>query len=240
MKRETKHEQYYLTGADGKEHEVSEEIFRAYKHSEWNEKAQYKRERSVIKATNVLDKLLLQQKDLIEKVFFQDMLILKITYANEAAETENPYSIDNAIKLYEETINLAYKKGPMATGGFIDTSTEKTYLRQSGPNDIPNEWDPIVGERIVQVSLEALEKGIYNNLTRRPSLMERQMISNCAEVKALNDALMDGAKIEGLMGISIRTRKFSYLPLCNNCQKISKGIPFVNELFPMLQDIYKK
>ena len=40
-----KHEKYYLTGADGNQHEVSEEIFRAYKHMEWNENAQYKRER---------------------------------------------------------------------------------------------------------------------------------------------------------------------------------------------------
>jgi DNA-directed RNA polymerase specialized sigma subunit len=49
MKKAEKHERYYLTGADGREHEVSEEIFRAYKHSVWNEEAQYKRERSVIR-----------------------------------------------------------------------------------------------------------------------------------------------------------------------------------------------
>lgn len=52
MKKGIKHEHYYLTGADGKDYEVSEEIFRAYKHSEWNEKAQYKRERSVIRDKN--------------------------------------------------------------------------------------------------------------------------------------------------------------------------------------------
>lgn len=52
MKKETKHEKYYLTGADGKEYEVSEEIFREYKHSVWNEEAQYKRERSVIRDTD--------------------------------------------------------------------------------------------------------------------------------------------------------------------------------------------
>ncbi|NRY61483.1 sigma-70 family RNA polymerase sigma factor [Clostridium beijerinckii] len=52
MKKETKHEKYYLTGADGKEYEVSEEIFREYKHSVWNEEAQYKRERSVIRDKN--------------------------------------------------------------------------------------------------------------------------------------------------------------------------------------------
>lgn len=49
MKKIEKHEHYYLTGADGREHEVSEEIFREYKHSVWNEEAQYKRERSVIR-----------------------------------------------------------------------------------------------------------------------------------------------------------------------------------------------
>lgn len=52
MKKVNKHEHYYLTGADGKEHEVSEEIFRVYKHSVWNEEAQYKRERSVIRDKN--------------------------------------------------------------------------------------------------------------------------------------------------------------------------------------------
>lgn len=35
---------YYLTGADGKEYEVTEEVFRAYKHSIWNENSQYRRE----------------------------------------------------------------------------------------------------------------------------------------------------------------------------------------------------
>ncbi|MFA9398369.1 MAG: hypothetical protein ACERKV_08910 [Clostridiaceae bacterium] len=47
-----KHEHYYLTGADGKEYEVSEEIFREYKHSVWNEEAQIKREQSVIRDKN--------------------------------------------------------------------------------------------------------------------------------------------------------------------------------------------
>lgn len=47
-----KHEHYYLTGADGKDYEVSEEVFRNYKHSVWNEEAQYKRERSVIRDKN--------------------------------------------------------------------------------------------------------------------------------------------------------------------------------------------
>lgn len=47
-----KHEHYYLTGADGKDYEVSEKIFREYKHSVWNEEAQYKRERSVIRDKN--------------------------------------------------------------------------------------------------------------------------------------------------------------------------------------------
>lgn len=52
MRRVEKHEKYYLIGADGKEYEVSEEIFREYKHSVWNEEAQYKRERSVIREKN--------------------------------------------------------------------------------------------------------------------------------------------------------------------------------------------
>lgn len=52
MKKETKHDHYYLTGADGKDYEVSEEIFREYKHSVWNEEAQIKRERSVIRDKN--------------------------------------------------------------------------------------------------------------------------------------------------------------------------------------------
>lgn len=52
MRQAGKHEHYYLTGADGKDYEVSEEIFRSYKHSVWNEEAQYKRERSVIRDKN--------------------------------------------------------------------------------------------------------------------------------------------------------------------------------------------
>jgi DNA-directed RNA polymerase specialized sigma subunit len=52
-KTETKkrgtYEHYYLTGVDGKKYEVSEEIFRDYKRSVWNEKAKIKRERSVIR-----------------------------------------------------------------------------------------------------------------------------------------------------------------------------------------------
>lgn len=52
MKKETKHEHYYLTGVDGKNYEVSEEIFREYKHSVWNEEAQIRRERSVIRDKN--------------------------------------------------------------------------------------------------------------------------------------------------------------------------------------------
>ncbi|MGF7002572.1 DNA-directed RNA polymerase specialized sigma24 family protein [Lachnospiraceae bacterium PFB1-21] len=36
---------YYLTGADGKDYEVTEEVFRTYKHSIWNENSQYRRER---------------------------------------------------------------------------------------------------------------------------------------------------------------------------------------------------
>ena len=52
MKEVNKYEKYYLVGADGKNHEVSEEIFREYKRSEWREEAQYKRERSVKRDDN--------------------------------------------------------------------------------------------------------------------------------------------------------------------------------------------
>ena len=52
MKKGIKHEHYYLAGPDGKQHEVSEEIFKVYKHSVWNEEAQIKRERSVIRDKN--------------------------------------------------------------------------------------------------------------------------------------------------------------------------------------------
>lgn len=49
MKQVKKYEHYYLEGADGKQHEVSEQQFRDYKRSVWREEAQYKRERSVIR-----------------------------------------------------------------------------------------------------------------------------------------------------------------------------------------------
>lgn len=48
-KKRGTYEHYYLTGADGQKYEVSEEIFRDYKHSVWNEVGQFERERSVIR-----------------------------------------------------------------------------------------------------------------------------------------------------------------------------------------------
>ncbi len=163
--------------------------------------------------------------------------------AGSARKVSSGFDVENASKLYEEAINAA-QKGPTVTGGYIDVTTGKVYIRQSGPNDIPIEWHPDVGNNLVQTSLEALENNSYNVLKDgtigRPSLEISHRIENCAEPKALNDALVDGAKKENLMGISINTRKLTLKDLCNNCLRTTDGIPFVNDLFPELQDIFRK
>ncbi|NEU71100.1 hypothetical protein PI95_000535 [Hassallia byssoidea VB512170] len=105
-----------------------------------------------------------------------------------------------AAELYE---NLG-KKAPTATAVAVDTETGKVYYGTSG-KPLPTTIDEYLAERMPVPSEEPWE------------------VSNCAEFKAVNDALLDGANIRDLEVHTVRTKTGQAYPRCRNCRKTIDG-----------------
>jgi hypothetical protein len=105
-----------------------------------------------------------------------------------------------AAELYE---NLG-KKAPTATATAVDTKTGKVYYGTSG-KPLPTTIDEYLAERMPVPSEEPWE------------------VSNCAEFKAVNDALLDGANIRDLEVHTVRTKTGQAYPRCRNCRKTIDG-----------------
>lgn len=56
------------------------------------------------------------------------------------------------------------------------------------------------------------------------SSLERWDIENCAEFKAVNDALNAGAKIKNLEVHTVLTKNGESFPMCQNCQVTIFGV----------------
>jgi len=54
-------------------------------------------------------------------------------------------------------------------------------------------------------------------------------IENCAEFKAVNDALNNNSQWEDLIGISIKIKNREPFPRCPNCKEIYKDIHFFSK-----------
>jgi hypothetical protein len=95
----------------------------------------------------------------------------------------------------------ANKERPSAATVLFDERTGKFYYGKSG-EPYPSIIHPDLESSFPTASLAG---------HGRPPI-------NCAECKALNDALLDGAKLENLHGYTFRPRTGNMMPRCSNCQ----------------------
>ncbi len=93
---------------------------------------------------------------------------------------------------------------PTMAGVAVDTRTGQVYFNNSG-KPWPTEFDPV------------LQRQMPN-----PSLKEWQP-QNCAEFKAVNDALRDGARLEDIQYAAARVSTGASMPACPNCQISLQG-----------------
>ena len=96
------------------------------------------------------------------------------------------------------------KDWPTANSAVVDTETGTVYQGVSG-QPLPTTIHPYLAERMPVPSLE------------------RWQVANCAEFKAVNDALVNGARIEKLEVHTVRTKKGEAYPRCKNCRLTVDG-----------------
>jgi hypothetical protein len=99
---------------------------------------------------------------------------------------------------------LPKKSIPSATAAVVDTKTGEVYYGTSG-NPLPTTIDEYLTERTPSPSLEPWQ------------------VANCAEFKAVNNAMLDGANIEDLEVHTVRTRTGEAFPRCKNCRITTDG-----------------
>ena len=97
-------------------------------------------------------------------------------------------------------------KPSVATSAAVDTTTGKVYTGTSG-NPQPANLSPVMEQRVNAMGA-----------SREP-----WCITNCAEFKAANNALLDGASIENLEIHTVRTKTGVPFPRCNNCKVTTAG-----------------
>lgn len=104
---------------------------------------------------------------------------------------------------------------PAKTSAAIDRKTGKIYQDDSGyPMPTQEEIHPTLRDRIPN-----------------PSLVEKHVPENCAEFKAANKALNDGAKLEDIDIYTINRQK-NPIPRCKNCEKTTDGVNAISDKQP--------
>ncbi|MBD2499005.1 hypothetical protein H6G83_00010 [Anabaena azotica FACHB-119] len=121
--------------------------------------------------------------------------------AKSAAET----------KASELRSSLPKKKIPTATSAVVDVSTGKVYYATSG-RPYPQTIHPLLQARMPNPSLETWP------------------VNNCAEFKAVNQALLDGAKITNLEVHTVRTQTGEAFSRCANCQITTEGATITSDI----------
>lgn len=99
---------------------------------------------------------------------------------------------------------LPTKSMPTATAAVVDTTTGNVYYGTSD-QPLPTTIDPFLAQRMPSPSLEPWA------------------VENCAEFKAVNNALLDGANIENLEIHTVRTKTGEAFSRCANCQQTTDG-----------------
>lgn len=129
-------------------------------------------------------------------------------YAAEAAYVAITTSAaaTSAVQLTQQRIsqlkdglsNSQVSRLPRATSTAVDRVTGKVYQAESGT--------------IAEIIHPLLKKRMPN-----PSLMMRP-VANCAEFNAVNNALLNGSKINNLSVATYRIREGTPFPMCPNCR----------------------
>ena len=109
--------------------------------------------------------------------------------------------------------SLSRRRTPTATSAVVDVSTGKTYYGNSG-RPHPEQIHPLLRERMPNPSLESWP------------------VHNCAEFKAINNALRDGARITNLEVHTVRTITGEAFPRCANCQITTQGATITSDVIP--------
>jgi hypothetical protein len=126
-----------------------------------------------------------------------------------------PGSASTAAQLWSVHLRLTRspRKMPTAAAAAVDTRSNKVYYGRSG-KPLPQQTAPLLESRKPKESLEPWR------------------VENCAEFKAVNQALLDGAQIQNLEVHTVRNSNGLAFPRCRNCQITTDGTTVTSDVAP--------
>lgn len=130
-------------------------------------------------------------------------------------KTTGPGSAGTAAQLWSVHLRLTRspRKMPTAAAAAVDTRTNKVYYGRSG-KPLPLQKAQLLESRKPQESLEPWR------------------VENCAEYKAVNQALLDGARIQDLEVHTVRNSNGLAFPRCSNCKITTEGTTVTSDVAP--------
>ncbi|AUX26035.1 uncharacterized protein SOCEGT47_065880 [Sorangium cellulosum] len=109
-------------------------------------------------------------------------------------------------------MSIRQQKKRRATAAAIDRTTGKSWVETSG--------DTVDSPRPSPAKVHPELRAQYPPGARSG---EKWIVENCAEFKALNRALHDGAKLENLDVSTVKTETGQAMPRCDNCAHTAEG-----------------
>ena len=97
---------------------------------------------------------------------------------------------------------------PTMTSAAVDVQSGRLYYGDSG-GVLPTDINPVLKNQMPAVS------------------GTNWAVANCAEFKAVNNALNAGVKLENLVVTTVRVRTLAIAPMCKNCQISIQGVLWV-------------
>ena len=113
--------------------------------------------------------------------------------------------------LASATSKTQMRKLPRAISAVLDRYTGKAYYGYSGRRTLPEIIHPLLEKRMPKPSLE------------------EWVANNCAEFKAVNKALLDGALLKNLEVHTIKLPDMVAYPMCKNCNVTIHGTIVTSE-----------
>ena len=135
------------------------------------------------------------------------MALAMVTFGVKVAKAAI-ISKNAALARARELKTLPRDKRPTMTSTAVDVQSGRLYYGDSG-GVLPTDINPVLKNQMPTVSLE-----IWS-------------VANCAEFKAVNNALNVGAKLENLVVTTVRVNTLTFVPMCKNCQISIQGVLLV-------------
>ena len=133
---------------------------------------------------------------------------IRTAVANKQLANAVSMSKDAALSRAKELQQLPSGKRPTMTSAAVDIKSGRLYYGDSG-GVLPTNINPVLKNQMPAVSGTSWA------------------VANCAEFKAVNNALNAGVKLEDLVVTTVRVRTLAIAPTCKNCQISIQGVLWV-------------